>query len=105
MKTLGVFLASALALTSGAASSSAASPAAALSYRGLDADIVGTVYDAKPDGHADGHLTLTFRHRRCCADRHEHRARLDHGRRVGYRPAGTAARSSPAAGTSSRPRA
>src|SRR3954469_16643283 len=60
MKTLGVFLASALALTFGAASSSAASPAAARSYRGLDPDIVGTVYEAKPDGHADGHFTLTL---------------------------------------------
>jgi hypothetical protein len=41
----------------GFASSSTTS---ALTYRGLDADNVGTVYNAKPDGQNDGHFTLAL---------------------------------------------
>src|SRR3954453_3864608 len=105
MKTLGVFLASALALTFGAASSSAASPAAALSYRGLDADIVGTVYEAKPDGHADGHFTLTLDTGGAAQTVTNIELDSTPGGVWDTVPQGTAARSSPAAGTSSRPRA
>ena len=48
-----------LALAAGAATATAATPASTLAYHGLDADRVGTVYNAKPDGKPDGHFTLT----------------------------------------------
>lgn len=46
------------AATTTATAANRAAPSATLAWKGLDADRVGTVYDAKPDGEKDGHFVL-----------------------------------------------